>query len=176
MQNSREEKPAISTEKLITVELRRIVARESDDLLREANEMVNTFAKKEISETQINGLISVTNATHSTSPIIRFIQRQGGRREAWQNEKLADTLLKKIQEIREKAEVIAEEVQSRLRHQYGRSGPEVEDISNKKKGLPEVHYLLAREFIHAFSMAYLYECAKEKQKSQKSVHGTTERG
>jgi hypothetical protein len=154
----------LSTEQLISLELRREITREADSLAEKASELLAKLTGHQteaLAKAQINGLLSVANTAQSTASIVKFLERQGSRREAWQKDRLAETLIQAVKGLLTEATVVAEQVQRRLREGHRRRDPTVDALADKRGRLPEIHYLLAREFIQSFAIGYLYRYSKE---------------
>jgi hypothetical protein len=153
---------AISTERLIVLELRRSVAREADLLTEKAQKMLEETNDTRLHNTQIHSLLGVANTTDNVTDVIRFLERQGSRHEEWQG--YAGQLIPEIRrELLEKAKTIGQEVQVRVRDGHQRRGAAVESLTEQggQGRIPEIHLLLVREFIQSFGMGYLYRKEKE---------------
>jgi hypothetical protein len=127
------------------------------ELLEELQEHQND----PLTKAQLNGLLSVANTAQSIAPIIKFLERQGARREAWQRDRLASTLIQWVRGLGDNAANVAEQVQQRLRERHGRHGQEVEALTDKRGRFSEIHHLLALEFVQSFALGYLYRYSKE---------------
>jgi len=149
---------------LIALELRREVARQADTLADKAMELLKDLPEHQhdpLTKAQLNGLLSVANTAQSIAPIVKFLERQGARREAWQRDRLAGTLLQQVRGLGDYATRVAEQVQQRLHGRHRRRDQEVEALTEKGGRLPEIHHLLALEFIQSFAAGYLYRYSKE---------------
>lgn len=154
----------ISTDKLINIELRRIISRYSDTLADRAEQLLNKLPYKandpKLTDTQINGLFSVVNTYLSVASITRFIERQavrpGNVGEAWNQYDLAAQLLSKVKDLLTDATNLAGQIQQQIKVSYRRVGPDVDALTVRHGSLPEVHYLMVREFIQSFAIGYLY--------------------
>ncbi len=153
-------KPAVSSERLVAIELRRIIARDADSIAQKAWDLLGGLTATPLHSAQINGLLAVANTSASVTAVKQFLERQGARRREWQEEDLAGRLLAEIRALGAMAQTVAQDVQQTLRERHGRSGPEVDALTQQKGRLPEVYHLLVREFVQAFGIGYLYRKAQ----------------
>lgn len=161
VQSSEAEK-AILTERLIALEVRLAVSREADLLAERADQLLTQVGEGEtkLTDAQINGLLEVVNTADKVADILRFLERQGGRRAAWRS--YAEPLIRDIRgEIKTRAENIARIVQSQIGDYHRRTGKEVTAISDQRGELPKIQLLLVREFLQSFGIGYLYRFLKK---------------
>jgi hypothetical protein len=146
----------ISLERLIALELRRAVAREADSLTDEAQQMLIEIGGTGLKNAQINGLLTIASTSDTVTAITRFLEKQGSRRQEWQ--RYAEKLIPFIRaKLLERAKRVAQEVKAQVNNYYGRqSNPEIEELTDSRKRLPEIHLLLSREFVQSFATGYLY--------------------
>jgi hypothetical protein len=156
---------AISTERLIALELRRAVAREADSLTELAQQVLKEIGDTELPNNQINGVLAIANTADKVADITRFLEKQGSRRERWQ--RYSERLLMLIRgNLLDRAKTVAREVAEQVHDYHQRSAeddkPQVDALSDQRKRLPEVHLLLVREFVQSFGIGYLYNFSKER--------------
>lgn len=149
-------KEVISTERLVAIELKRIITQYADPLSEEAAKMLEQLTEMPLARAQINGLLAVVNTSRSVAPVKQFLERQGARQKSWQQDNLAERLISEIKVLGEMAKEVAQEAQLALRERHRRTGSVVDALTEPKRRLSEVHYLLVREFVQAFGIGYLY--------------------
>lgn len=151
----------ISTERLIALEMRRAVTREADWLGEQAGRLLDEVGNTKLSDAQINGLLEVVNTADKVTDVIRFLERQGSRREPWQS--YAERLIREIRgNLKSVAEKVAERVQGQVSLYHQREGPLVTAITDPRGELPQIHLLLMREFLQSFGTGYLYRFLKKR--------------
>jgi len=64
--------------------------------------------------------------------------------------------------LNQNAKTLAEEIQKKLIKPTSPQSSELSSLNDPKGGLPEIHYLLAREFIQSFGVGYLYRYKKRR--------------
>jgi len=147
---------------LINIELRRNVVQYSDWLKEKAEQMLDEIGDTGLSETQVNGLLSVANTSISVASISRFIERQVQRHVEWQKNDLGKKLLSEMKNLNQNAKTLAEGIQGKLIKPTSPQSSELSSLNDPKGGLPEIHYLLVREFIQSFGVGYLYRYKKRR--------------
>lgn len=158
-QSTEKTKTTIPTERLISLEVRRAVAREADLLTDRADQLLAQVGATGLRANQINGLLEVVNTADKIADLLRFLERQGGRRPPWRL--YAEHLIREIRgEIKTRAENVARDVQDRV-SSYQRSGPAVTAITDQRGELPQIQLLLVREFLQSFGIGYLYRFLKD---------------
>ena len=157
---------AIPTERLIALEVRRAVAREADLLTERADELLKEIGETKLTDAQINGLLEVVNTTDRIADVVRFLERQGGRRPAWQL--YAEHLIREVRgHLKSLAQEVAEKVQRQVSDSHGRKEAIVNAITDKRGELPQIHLLLAREYLQSFGIGYLYRFLKKRGEKEK---------
>jgi hypothetical protein len=151
----------VSTERLIALELRKEIASRAEFLTEQAEQLLNTVGKTDLTNAQINGLMTVTNTTDKATDVRLFLERQASRRKPW--EQYAPALIEKIDKVlRGEAQVVAEAVEQRLRSEYDRNDEKVDALTQGRRNrVPEIHLLLVRELIQSFGIGYLYRMSRE---------------
>jgi hypothetical protein len=145
----------IETERLIALELRRAIAREADLLTERADDLLKEIGDMRLTDTQINGLLGVVDTADKIADVVRFLERQGGRRQAWQL--YAEHLIREVRgHLKSLAEEVAGKVQRQVSDFHGRKGTIVNAIADPRGELPQIHLLLAREFLQSFGVGYIY--------------------
>jgi hypothetical protein len=153
--------PTIETERLITLELRRAIAREADLLTERADDLLKEIGDMGLTNAQINGLLELVDTTDKVADVVRFLERQGGRRPAWQL--YAEHLIREVRgHLKSLAEEVASKVQRQVSDFHGRKGIVVNAIADPHGELPQIHLLLAREFLQSFGIGYLYRFLKKR--------------
>lgn len=158
----------LSTEQLIRLLIQQQLALQSNDLLHQAETLVNSLPTWHLSNAQINGLLNVAFSYPTVAKTVQFIVSQQQKEERREPDKpswtekpsesranLAELLRGRLdRDYRELARALLSNVQQKLRGTFNREDEAVNQLTEDKEKLNDVHVALSRDFLSAFAAYY----------------------